>query len=258
MDPGAIKDRDRCRLLNPATAPDDGKTWSAGAYGRLRGHWVHCLPSLYDLWSHGRVFRTCCNQIHGLFMTQGTWDTVFLGNNEVEARASIPSLRESLNDLQTSSKPKTSPRKWMKLPKSGAITQSLLQSDRFALRGWLLDLTKKDVDLITHYDILPFPAETVDYILNHLSYQRMKERMALGWEVIHHALEPCSVCDKLLAIRTDANGEIRRSGEFFFIFSFSLNVSNVGNVFLVSSLQFVGLPKQTKTACMKDIFSFHH
>lgn len=32
------------------------------------------------------------------------------------------------------------------------------------------------------------------------------------YESLHHALQPCSVCHKLLAIDVDAQGEIRSSG----------------------------------------------
>ena len=251
IDPKAIKDRDRCRLLNPDTTPDRNQDWQyvkwfKGQHGRLKGHWIHRRRDLQILWGHGDVQRTCCNQIHGLFPLNNKkteWKTVFLGNNDVEAQAHIPDLRE-LYATQLAL-PKPSPQKWnrLKLPRSGASTESLLQSDRFNLRGWLLQCLKKDLDHLTYYDLLPFGKYAANHILNLLAFQRARERLNgkgledqdLGakWQYLHHALEPCSACDKLLLISTVTKsqheniytaalegraGEIITVGESYFIY----------------------------------------
>ena len=220
MDPRAIKDRDRCRLLKPVIAPDRDQEWNVvrwfpGEYGRLKGHWVHRRRDLQVLWRHGEVQRTCCNQIHGLISVDGTRQnmrTVFLGNNSVEARANISELSDLF--AQTLPPPKSSPQKWMrvKLPRTGASTMALLQSDRYNLRGWLLRCLEKDLDHLTYHDLLPFGNDIADNILHLLAYQLARDRLqgvglegvSLGakWQHLHHALQPCSVCDRLLILKT--------------------------------------------------------
>ena len=71
----------------------------------------------------------------------------------------------------------------------------------------------------SYWSVLPFPPEINFNILNSASLSTAKHRLSNGWDLIHHALQPCSVCGKLLAIRVDDTGEIITSGKLFFCFS---------------------------------------
>ena len=251
MDPKAIRDRDRCRLLNPDIPPDLNQQWYhvkwfRGEVGRLQGHWVHRRRDLQILWQHGPVQRTCCNQIHGLFPLnekKTAWKTVFLGNNDAEAEANIPDLSELYKSQLPP--PTPSPQKWNrpKRLRSGLPAPSLLQSDRYNLRGWLLHCLKKDLDHLTYYDLLPFGNETSQRILSLLAFQCAQDRLlgkgfegvSLGakWQNLHHCLQPCCVCDRLVIIKTvektsyedkyhasqeGREGEIISTGECFYYF----------------------------------------
>ena len=72
-----------------------------------------------------------------------------------------------------------------------------------------------------YWNVLPLPPELHPRILNYAAIMKAKDRLKEGWDLIHHALQPCSVCGKLLAIKTDEHGEIVSSGKCpHFIFHF--------------------------------------
>ena len=48
--------------------------------------------------------------------------------------------------------------------------------------------------------------------LNLAAKEKSKERCTYGWRLLHHTLQPCSVCGMLLTIKTDEDGEIISSG----------------------------------------------
>lgn len=58
----------------------------------------------------------------------------------------------------------------------------------------------------------PLPSERLYLILNLAAFATARERLAMGFASLHHALQPCSVCERLLAIKVDAQGEIESSG----------------------------------------------
>lgn len=58
----------------------------------------------------------------------------------------------------------------------------------------------------------PLPDKPLYRILNLAAKITARERLAMGFESLHHALQPCSVCERLLAIKVDARGEIESSG----------------------------------------------
>lgn len=59
----------------------------------------------------------------------------------------------------------------------------------------------------------PITAESLWYILNLAAMARARDRLKdLGFGTLHHALQPCSVCERLLAIKVNAEGEIESSG----------------------------------------------
>lgn len=58
----------------------------------------------------------------------------------------------------------------------------------------------------------PLPSERLYLILNLAAFATARERLAMGFGSLHHALQPCSVCERLLAIKVDAQGEIETSG----------------------------------------------
>lgn len=55
------------------------------------------------------------------------------------------------------------------------------------------------------------PPQVVNTFCNMAARQRALERLDRGWRQIHHALQPCSVCD-MLSISVDESGEIKSSG----------------------------------------------
>lgn len=60
------------------------------------------------------------------------------------------------------------------------------------------------------------PTECLQMIFAYVTGQMRREKMDYKdhiFDTVHHALQPCSVCHKLLAIDTDSRGEIRSSGE---------------------------------------------
>lgn len=62
------------------------------------------------------------------------------------------------------------------------------------------------------------PAECLQMIFAYVSAGMRREKLDYKdhlYDTVHHALQPCSVCHKLLAIDTDSRGEIRSSGERF-------------------------------------------
>lgn len=62
------------------------------------------------------------------------------------------------------------------------------------------------------------PKECLDMIFAYVSGEMRRVKLDYKdhvFDSLHHALQPCSVCHKLLAIDTDARGEIRSSGENF-------------------------------------------
>lgn len=58
-----------------------------------------------------------------------------------------------------------------------------------------------------------YTKEALEYILNLAAMARARERLeTLNYGTLHHALQPCSVCDRLLAVKVNAQGEIESSG----------------------------------------------
>lgn len=60
------------------------------------------------------------------------------------------------------------------------------------------------------------PMECLQMIFAYVSGEMRRVKMNYKdriFDTVHHALQPCSVCHKLLAIDTDSRGEIRSSGE---------------------------------------------
>lgn len=60
------------------------------------------------------------------------------------------------------------------------------------------------------------PMECLQMIFAYVSGEMRRVKMDYKdrmFDTVHHALQPCSVCHKLLAIDTDSRGEIRSSGE---------------------------------------------
>ena len=82
---------------------------------------------------------------------------------------------------------------------------------------------------VDYWNVLPFPVEILHTILNMAARITSQERLKMGWETIHHALQPCSVCGKLLAVKTDKYGEITSSGKKKVFSSFTVRVPNSHN-----------------------------
>lgn len=60
------------------------------------------------------------------------------------------------------------------------------------------------------------PTECLQMIFAYVSGEMRRVKLDYKdrlYDTVHHALQPCSVCHKLLAIDTDTRGEIRSSGE---------------------------------------------
>lgn len=59
----------------------------------------------------------------------------------------------------------------------------------------------------------PLPSEALWYILNLAGFTKARERLKeVGFGTLHHALQPCSVCERLLAVKVNDQGEIESSG----------------------------------------------
>lgn len=68
-------------------------------------------------------------------------------------------------------------------------------------------LTGSDVAIIQS-----LPIEFKHKALNMAAMERARERLNKGWELLHHALQPCSVCGMLLSVTVDEKGDIVSSG----------------------------------------------
>ena len=66
-----------------------------------------------------------------------------------------------------------------------------------------------------YWDAIPLPTEITFTILNNAARSKANDRLKSGWDLVHHALQPCSVCGQLLAIKVDDAGEIITSGKCF-------------------------------------------
>ena len=80
---------------------------------------------------------------------------------------------------------------------------------------WRWEATLRETETVDYWTVLPFPYEINHKILNMVGFQRARQRLQRGWKLLHHALQPCSVCGNLLAVKTEERGEIRSSGELW-------------------------------------------
>lgn len=65
----------------------------------------------------------------------------------------------------------------------------------------------------------PLPSECLQLIFAYVSGEMRRVKMDYNngvYKSVHHALQPCSVCHKLLAIDVDSQGEIQSSGNNFY------------------------------------------